>query len=33
MSIFIDGIVNEAEEMGIGTITPDELERMKTDWK
>jgi len=33
MSIFIDGVVNEAEEMGIETMTPTELERIKSEWK
>lgn len=33
MSTFIDGIVSEAKELGIETLTPDELERMKASWK
>lgn len=33
MSTFIDGIVSEAKELGIETLTPDELERMKAAWK
>lgn len=33
MSVFIDGIVNEAKELGIETMTPDELERMKQEWR
>lgn len=33
MSTFIDGIVSEAKELGIETLTPDELERMKAVWK
>lgn len=33
MSVFIDGIVSEAKELGIETLTPDELERMKAAWK
>jgi len=33
MSIFIDGIVSEAKDLGIETLTPDELERMKAAWK
>lgn len=32
MSVFIDGIVMECKELGIDTITPDELERMKQQW-
>lgn len=33
MSSFIDGIVSEAKELGIETLTPDELERMKLEWQ
>lgn len=33
MSTFIDGIVSEAKELGIETLTPYELERMKAAWK
>lgn len=33
MSRFIDGIVSEAKEMGIETLTPRELEEMKVRWK
>lgn len=33
MSILIDGVVSEAKELGIETLTPDELERMKASWK
>lgn len=33
MSTFIDGIVSDAKELGIETLTPDELERMKAAWK
>ena len=33
MSIFIDGIVQEAEQLGINTITPNELESLKGEWK
>jgi hypothetical protein len=29
MSILIDGIVSEAKEMGIETLTPDELARIE----
>ena len=32
MSILIDGIVDEAKTLGIETLTPAELERMKLDW-
>lgn len=32
MSIFIDGIVSECKELGIETLTPDEIERMKCKW-
>lgn len=33
MSVFIDGIVSECKELGIETIPPDELERMKAAWQ
>lgn len=33
MSILIDGVVSEAKAMGIETLPPDELERMKQRWK
>ena len=33
MAHLIDGTVSEAEELGIETMTPDELERMKQLWK
>lgn len=33
MSVLIDGTVQEAKELGIETITPYELERMKSLWK
>lgn len=33
MSVLIDGVVSEAREMDIETLTPDELERMKASWK
>lgn len=33
MSRLIDGTVAEAKELGIETLTPDELERMKASWK
>lgn len=32
MSIFIDGIVYEAEELGIQTMTPNEIARLKATW-
>lgn len=32
MSHFIDGIVSECKDLGIETLTPDELERMKAAW-
>jgi hypothetical protein len=32
MAHFIDRIVEEAQELGIETATPDELERMKQEW-
>lgn len=33
MSTFIDGIASEAKELGIETLTPAELERIKAAWK
>ena len=33
MSRLIDGTVNEAKQLGIETLTPDELKRMKEAWK
>lgn len=33
MAHFIDMVVQEAKELGIETLTPDELERMKSAWK
>ena len=33
MSHFIDMVVQEAKELGIETLTPDELERIKATWK
>lgn len=33
MAHLIDGAVSEAQELGIETMTPDELERMKQLWK
>ncbi len=32
MSVFIDGIVDEAREQGIETMTPDELSKMVGEW-
>lgn len=32
MARFIDGVVYEAKALGIETLTPDELERMKAAW-
>lgn len=32
MSVFIDGIVMECKDLGIETLPPDELERMKAAW-
>lgn len=33
MSILIDGIVSEAKELGIETMTPSELKSLKESWK
>lgn len=33
MSILIDGIVSEAKELGIETIPPKEIERLKNMWR
>ena len=33
MSILIDGTVQEAKEQGIETMTPEEIERMKSAWQ
>lgn len=33
MSILIDGIVSEAKELGIDTIPPAEIERLKNMWR
>lgn len=33
MSIFIDGVVQEAEQLGIQTKTPQEIARLKEMWK
>ena len=32
MSVLIDGVVGEAKEQGIETMTPDDLKRMKEAW-
>jgi hypothetical protein len=32
MSILIDGVVSECKELGIETLTPDILDRMKKEW-
>lgn len=32
MSSFIDGIVSECKEMGVETLPPDEIERMRREW-
>jgi len=32
MSVFIDGIVETCKELGLETLSPDELERMKASW-
>jgi hypothetical protein len=33
MSVLIDGVVSEAKEMGIETLPPEELERIKAAWQ
>jgi hypothetical protein len=33
MAVLIDGIVSECEELGINTMTPAEIERLKGGWK
>ena len=33
MSKLIDGVVSEAKQLGIETMTPEELERMVSTWK
>ena len=33
MSRLIDGTVSQAKELGIETATPEELERMKNEWR
>lgn len=32
MAILIDGIISECSELGIPTLTPNEIERMKSTW-
>jgi hypothetical protein len=32
MSVFINGIIEEAKELGVETLAPDELERMMGQW-
>jgi hypothetical protein len=32
MSVFINGIIEDAKELGIETLPPDERERMMTQW-
>lgn len=32
MSVLIDGVVSECKEMGIETMTPDEIARLKSEW-
>lgn len=31
-SIFIDGVIDECKELGIETMTPDEIERLDKAW-
>lgn len=33
MSVFLDGIISECKELGIQTMTPDEVERMNALWQ
>ena len=33
MSIFIDGVISEAKEMGIQTDTPEQIAKYKEEWK
>lgn len=33
MSVLIDGIISEAKELGIETLPPDEIGRMKQQWQ
>lgn len=32
-AIFLDGIISEAKELGIDTMTPDEIAKLKASWK
>jgi hypothetical protein len=32
MSVLLDGVVSECEGMGISTLTPNELQKMKEEW-
>ena len=32
MSVLLDGVVSECEAIGISTLTPNEIERMKQEW-
>lgn len=32
MSVLVDSVVQEAKEQGIDTMTPDEIERLKSEW-
>lgn len=32
MSVFIDGLVDECRQLGIETLPPEEIERMKREW-
>lgn len=33
MSILLDGVIREAESVGIETMTPTEIERLKNEWR
>lgn len=33
MSVLIDGLVSECRDVGIETMTPDELDRLKEEWR
>ena len=33
MSILLDGVIREAESVGIETMTPTEIERLKSEWR
>lgn len=33
MSIFLDGVVSEAQELGIDTMTPNEIAKLKSMWE